>query len=67
MFKETIMKNQKKFSKSHFYDDEDESLHVSKKQLSESHRRRPIRNWTKAWVEHEEEAEEIDDFYQIKN
>lgn len=27
-------------------------------------RKRPVKNWTKAWVEHMEEAEEIDDFYE---
>lgn len=26
-------------------------------------RKRPVKNWTKAWQEHMEEAEEIDDFY----
>jgi len=26
-------------------------------------KRRPIRNWTKAYVEHLDEADEIDDFY----
>lgn len=29
-------------------------------------KRRPIRNWTKAYVEHLDEADEIDDFYSNK-
>lgn len=38
-------------------DDED---HV---ELRKGTKRRPIRNWTKAYVEHLDEADEIDDFY----
>jgi hypothetical protein len=30
-------------------------------------KRRPIRNWTKAWIDHETEADEIDDFYRTKS
>lgn len=39
------------------YNDEEHS------DLRKEHKRRPIRNWTKAFVEHQDEADEIDDFY----
>ena len=32
-------------------------------EVRKSQKIRPIRNWTKAWVEHEEQADEVDDFY----
>ena len=34
-----------------------------KKVDSEHHKRREILNWKKAWVEHSDEADEVDDFY----
>lgn len=40
--------------------DDDEVLAINKK---ESRRRRPVRNWTKAWVEHEKDYDERDDFF----
>lgn len=54
-----------KYKKNHYgtredYDD-DEYADMRKGQ-----KRRPIRNWTKAFVEHQEEADEIDDFYSNK-
>ena len=30
---------------------------------SENHKRREIRNWKKVWSDHENEADEVDDFY----
>lgn len=30
-------------------------------------KRRPIRNWTKVYTEHYDEADEIDDFYSNRN
>lgn len=43
------------------YDDEEYA------DLRKGQKRRPIRNWTKAFVEHSDEAEAIDDFYGNKN
>jgi len=43
-----------------FYDDE-EDYRPSKKK--ESPRRRPVRNWTKAWEEHQTDFEDLDDFF----
>ena len=42
------------------YDDEEDYRPAKKK---DSPRRRPIRNWTRAWEEHQTEVDEIDDFY----
>lgn len=42
------------------YDDEEDYRPAKKK---DSPRRRPIRNWTRAWEEHQTEADDIDDFY----
>ena len=39
------------------YDDEEYA------DMRKGQKRRPIRNWTKAFVEHSDEAEAIDDFY----
>jgi hypothetical protein len=39
------------------YDDEEYA------ELRAGQKRRPIRNWTKAYVEHLDEADVIDDFY----
>lgn len=51
-----------KYKKNHYgvnetVDDEDYA------DLRKGNKRRPIRNWTKAYVEHLDEADEIDDFY----
>jgi hypothetical protein len=51
-----------KYKKNHYgtqenVDDED---YVDMRKGS---KRRPIRNWTKAYVQHQDEADEIDDFY----
>lgn len=51
-----------KYKKNHYgthesVDDEDHA------ELRGGNKRRPIRNWTKAYVEHLDEADEIDDFY----
>lgn len=43
------------------YDDEEYA------DLRKGQKRRPIRNWTKAFVEHSDEADAIDDFYGNKN
>lgn len=34
--------------------------------MRKGNKRRPIRNWTKAYVENQEDADEIDDFYSNK-
>jgi hypothetical protein len=39
------------------HDDEDYS------EFRKGNKRRPIRNWTKVYTEHSDEADEIDDFY----
>lgn len=41
--------------------DEDYPIHTSHKK--ENPRRRPVRNWKKAWDVHEKNYDEIDDFY----
>jgi hypothetical protein len=43
--------------------EEPEEFHFSPKTRE---KRRPIRNWTKAWVEHETDADEVDDFYSYR-
>lgn len=55
-----------KYKKNHYgtredYDDEEYA------DIRKGQKRRPIRNWTKAVVEHLEEVDEIDDFYGNKN
>lgn len=30
---------------------------------SDNHKRREIKNWKKAWVDHSDDADEVDDFY----
>jgi hypothetical protein len=54
------MKTKKNHLKDSFVEDEETIT------LKSRERRRPIRNWTKAWVEHETDADEIDDFYTHK-
>ena len=55
------MKQNKKSNRDHndYYDDEDDYRPAKKK---DSPRRRPVRNWKKAWVEHQEDWEEVIDF-----
>jgi hypothetical protein len=51
-------------SKNHAYDDyddyDDNQYNVKKQQQSQ---RRQIKNWKKAWTEHENDYDEMDDFY----
>lgn len=42
-------------------DEEDYPHHTSHKK--DSPRRRPVRNWKKAWVEHQTDFDEVDDFF----
>lgn len=42
-------------------DEWEEPIHTSHKK--DSHRRRPTRNWKKAWSEHQSDYDLIDDFY----
>lgn len=55
------MKYKKNYYGTHEDYDDEEYADIRKGQ-----KRRPIRNWTKAFVEHQEEADEIDDFYSNK-
>lgn len=41
--------------------DDEYPLHTSHKK--DSPRRRPVRNWKKAWVEHQTDYDEHDDFF----
>jgi len=56
------MKHSKKNHRENFryedYDDEDRPV-----KRKEPPRRRPIRNWTRAWEEHQDDWDEQDDFY----
>ena len=42
------------------YEDEDNYRPNKKKQ---SHRRRPVRNWKKAWYSKEDKYDEVDEFF----
>lgn len=42
-------------------DEEDYPIHTSHKK--DSPRRRPVRNWKKAWVEHSTDYDEHDEFF----
>lgn len=44
------------------YDDYDDYDDMPKKKSLSDHRR-PIKNWKKAWIEHSDEYEDIEDFY----
>lgn len=51
-----------KYKKNHYeknenYDDEEYA------DLRKGQKRRPIRNWTKAFVNHQDDADDIDEFY----
>ena len=54
-----------KYKKNHYgnHEEVDDEDHAD---LRKGAKRRPIRNWTKAYVEHLDEADEIDDFYSNK-
>lgn len=56
------MKTHKKSNRDRqdFYDDEEDYRPPKKK---DSPRRRPVRNWTKAWEEHQEDWDEQEEFY----
>lgn len=54
------MKQIKKSNHDRYDEDEDDYRPAKKK---DSPRRRPVRNWTKAWKEHQKDWEEIDDFH----
>lgn len=41
------------------YDDYDDDRQVKKQQAH----RRPVKNWKKVWTEHEDDFDDIDDFY----
>lgn len=51
-----------KYKKNHYgtHEDYDDDEYA---EMRKGAKRRPIRNWTKAYVEHLDEADEIDDFY----
>ena len=51
-----------KHKKNHFdrRNDENEEVVDMRKQ---SHKRRPIRNWTKTWIDHADEADDLDEFH----
>lgn len=56
------MKNDKSRRKNHDeYEDEDMEYRTSHKKSGP--RRRPIRNWKKAWTKHEKDFQDHDDFY----
>lgn len=42
------------------YDDYEEYNQTKKKPQQ---KRRPVRNWKKAWIEHEDQVDELDEFY----
>jgi hypothetical protein len=44
-----------------FYDDEEDDYRPSKKK--DSPKRRPVKNWTKVWEEHQSDWDEMDEFY----
>lgn len=54
-----------KYKKNHYgvAENSDDEEYVD---MRKGTKRRPIRNWTKAYVEHVDEADEIDDFYSNK-
>jgi hypothetical protein len=43
-----------------WFDDYDEDNYKNSK---DSNKRRPVRNWTKAFVDHQEDYDEYDDFH----
>jgi hypothetical protein len=40
-------------------DDEEDQVNMRKQE----HKRRPIRNWTKTYIEHADEADDLDEFH----
>lgn len=62
------MKNKKYGNNAHSYevyedDDENYTRNAKKKRLAHQDKRRPVKNFTKAWSQYEKEHEERDDFY----
>lgn len=55
------MKNNKSRKSGKYSEYDEEDIPVSKKK--ESPRRRPVRNWTKAWESHQVDFDDHDDFY----
>lgn len=55
------MKNSKSRNSDKNRDYEDDEYGNGKKKFSP--RRRPVRNWTKAWSEHEKDYDELEDFF----
>lgn len=51
-----------KTKKVRFDDEHDQELVPDFRNDLKNHRR-PVKNWKKAWSDHENEAEEYDDFY----
>lgn len=66
------MKQKKTHYTDYQYDDEDDeygnrkNTKKSNTQTDITQRRRPIKNWTKVWSEHADEADEYDEFYAKK-
>lgn len=57
------MKNKNYSYEDDDYDYEYEDRKKAKKADLENQKRRNIRNWKKAWSEHTDDFDEIDDFY----
>lgn len=49
--------------KKNYYSIRDERDEEERENANKGKKRRPIRNWTKAYTQHLNEAEEIDDFF----
>lgn len=48
----------------HNYDEYDEDEYPTNTSHKKGGpRRRPVRNWKKAWVEHQKDYDEVDDFF----
>lgn len=60
----TVKSNLKTIKNNLMWDDEElVENHNPRLNGKKMERKRPVKNWTKAWEEHMEEADEIDDFY----
>lgn len=54
------------FSDKRFKEEDDYEFIDHRKDPNRSkddHKRRPIKNWKKVWIEHSDEADEFDEFY----
>ena len=61
----TLSTNLPNTNKNNNWDDEDYIDHRNHRLNSKKmDRKRPVTNWTKAWSEHMEEADEHDEFYE---